>query len=153
MRNLFTFVIVCVVAMFPTAVYAGNPEVSFKGTELSINGVSYSIKGYKYQDGAYSAVKNADFVYVVPMPEGYAGDWCDFIQFENGDVAIEYARSYYVFTDKGISECRKLEENNFIYLFDGYSFYGDNPFEVGNKVGYFYADKNDKTHIVIFGKK
>ena len=81
MRNFINFVIVCVFAMVSTAVYAGNPEVSFNGKkEISINKVSYSIKGYKYQDGAYRAVKNADFVYVVPMPEGYAGDWCKFIQ-------------------------------------------------------------------------
>ena len=159
MRNLFTLVIV-VVSMFATAVYAGNPEVSFKGTELSINGVSYSVKGYMYQDGAYDAIKTADFVHVFKLPQergSAVGDWCDFLKFNDGSIAITYGNIYAVFDKTKIGESQDLKElrspEDFKYItIEQCAFCGMNPWLQKQKLGYFYADKDGEIYAILFGK-
>ena len=159
MRNFINFVIAMMLMVVSNSAMAGNPNVSIVGTSISIEGVEYDVSGYFGQAGAYKAVKHAEYVHVIKLPEDSSsangGDWCEFIQFENGEIALSYANHYWVFSSNHVEKARLFEETtmDFVYPEEGFSFCGENPYAKGAKVGYFYARKDNCTYAVVFCMK
>ena len=157
MKNFFSVLILMLVL---SAAEAEARNIQIDQQCVNINGVAYNISGYSNQDGAYEAIKTADFVHVFKLPQergSAVGDWCDFLKFNDGSIAITYGNIYAVFDKTKIGESQDLKElrspEDFKYItIEQCAFCGMNPWLQKQKLGYFYADKDGEIYAILFGK-
>lgn len=158
MRNFINFVIVMMLMVVSNSAMAGTPNVKFSSSSITVDGNVFSLSDFYMQEDGYEAIKTADFVFTFPVPElsgsKNGGDCCEFIQFENGETAIYYNGDYWIIRENGLTEgCLSEYEGSYTYLTRPGLWCGQNPWDYGEKYGYFFANKNNRIYVILYGKK
>lgn len=134
-----------------------KPNVEVNGQTFKLDGKMYNSSEFHGCPNNLSFLEVADFIYIFPLPEGDS-DYCEIYTLNNGNYAVMHGYTYYEFNSK---KCKKTPQKytdtckvSNCNIVSDCEVYNVDPFSEGKKVVYMYTeDKENKTYIVVFGKK